>query len=98
MKTLLATVFRVKKPVNFVELNFYNAVGVAAGFDKNAKYLEELACLGFGDDEDEDATLSIITFDCSLITLLTNLVKSASVRLIIFPILILFYYKYIYLG
>lgn len=48
MKTLLATVFRVKKPVNFVELNFYNAVGVAAGFDKNAKYLAELACLGFG--------------------------------------------------
>ena len=48
MKTLLATVFRVKKPVNFVGLNFYNAVGVAAGFDKNAKYLEELACLGFG--------------------------------------------------
>lgn len=48
MKTLLATVFRVKKPVNFAGLNFYNAVGVAAGFDKNAKYLEELACLGFG--------------------------------------------------
>ncbi len=29
-------------------LNFKNPVGLAAGFDKNAKYLRELECLGFG--------------------------------------------------
>jgi len=29
-------------------LTFFNPVGLAAGFDKNAKYLEELETLGFG--------------------------------------------------
>ena len=29
-------------------LHFTNPVGLAAGFDKNASYLKELACLGFG--------------------------------------------------
>ncbi len=29
-------------------LNFRNPVGLAAGFDKNAQYLRELDCLGFG--------------------------------------------------
>lgn len=29
-------------------LHFKNPVGLGAGFDKNAKYLEELECLGFG--------------------------------------------------
>ncbi len=29
-------------------LNFPNPVGLAAGFDKNAEYIDELACLGFG--------------------------------------------------
>jgi dihydroorotate dehydrogenase len=29
-------------------LNFRNPVGLAAGFDKNAQYLRELECLGFG--------------------------------------------------
>jgi dihydroorotate dehydrogenase len=29
-------------------LHFRNPVGLAAGFDKNAKYLRELDCLGFG--------------------------------------------------
>lgn len=29
-------------------LNFPNPVGLAAGFDKNAQYIDELACLGFG--------------------------------------------------
>lgn len=33
---------------NFFGLRFSNPVGLAAGFDKNAKYLEELAALGFG--------------------------------------------------
>lgn len=29
-------------------LHFKNPVGLAAGFDKNAAYIDELACLGFG--------------------------------------------------
>lgn len=29
-------------------LKFSNPVGLAAGFDKDAKYIDELACLGFG--------------------------------------------------
>ena len=29
-------------------LHFRNGIGLAAGFDKNAKYLSELECLGFG--------------------------------------------------
>ncbi|WP_143304733.1 quinone-dependent dihydroorotate dehydrogenase [Chitinophaga vietnamensis] len=29
-------------------LRFSNPVGLAAGFDKDAKYIDELACLGFG--------------------------------------------------
>lgn len=33
---------------NLFGLSFQNKVGLAAGFDKNAKYLHELACLGFG--------------------------------------------------
>ncbi|HEV2830657.1 MAG TPA: dihydroorotate dehydrogenase (quinone), partial [Hanamia sp.] len=33
---------------NLFGLNFSNPVGLAAGFDKNAKYLEALETLGFG--------------------------------------------------
>ncbi|RTL58678.1 MAG: quinone-dependent dihydroorotate dehydrogenase [Sphingobacteriales bacterium] len=33
---------------NYWGLHFKNPVGLAAGFDKNAKYLRELECLGFG--------------------------------------------------
>ncbi|MEP6948135.1 MAG: quinone-dependent dihydroorotate dehydrogenase [Ginsengibacter sp.] len=33
---------------NFFGLTFSNPVGLAAGFDKNAKYLDELRILGFG--------------------------------------------------
>lgn len=29
-------------------LDFKNEIGLAAGFDKNGKYIDELACLGFG--------------------------------------------------
>ncbi len=32
----------------FLGLNFKNPVGLGAGFDKNARYLRELECLGFG--------------------------------------------------
>ena len=35
-------------PVNAFGLTFKNPVGLAAGFDKNAKYLTELEALGFG--------------------------------------------------
>ncbi len=31
-----------------INLQFSNPVGLGAGFDKNAKYLKELECLGFG--------------------------------------------------
>ncbi len=33
---------------DFLGLSFRNPVGLAAGFDKNAEYLRELECLGFG--------------------------------------------------
>ncbi len=36
------------KSVEQFGLNFKNAVGLAAGFDKNARYLRELSNLGFG--------------------------------------------------
>jgi dihydroorotate dehydrogenase len=37
-----------KHNVNLFGLQFKNAIGLAAGFDKNGKYIDELACLGFG--------------------------------------------------
>jgi dihydroorotate dehydrogenase len=36
------------KPVNVMGLTFPNAVGLAAGLDKNGDYIEALAALGFG--------------------------------------------------
>lgn len=39
------------KPVQAFGLQFKNPIGLAAGFDKNAKYLRELECLGFGSIE-----------------------------------------------
>ena len=39
------------KPVKLFGLEFKNPVGLAAGFDKSAKYLRELECLGFGSIE-----------------------------------------------
>jgi len=38
----------VKNEVKFVGITFPNRVGLAAGFDKNAKYLREFQSLGFG--------------------------------------------------
>lgn len=35
-------------PINIFNLNFSNPVGLGAGFDKNALYLNELKLLGFG--------------------------------------------------
>lgn len=39
---------RVNKPLQLMGLEFPNAVGLAAGLDKNADYLDGLASLGFG--------------------------------------------------
>lgn len=40
--------FRVENSYDFLGLKFRNRVGLAAGLDKNAAYLHELAALGFG--------------------------------------------------
>ncbi len=50
-KKLLAAVFMPKgesHATNFLGINFPNPVGLGAGFDKNASYLNELEALGFG--------------------------------------------------
>ena len=49
-KLLIKKLFQPKEISNFEFLNlqFPNKVGLAAGFDKNAKYLNELEALGFG--------------------------------------------------
>jgi dihydroorotate dehydrogenase len=50
-KKLLANSFSLHDPklvTNFCGLSFKNPVGLGAGFDKNAKYLNELEALGFG--------------------------------------------------
>jgi dihydroorotate dehydrogenase len=39
---------RVDKPTSVMGLEFPNPVGLAAGLDKNADYLDGLARLGFG--------------------------------------------------
>ncbi len=49
IRRLLAASFRpASHPVSAWNLSFRNPVGLGAGFDKNAKYLRELECLGFG--------------------------------------------------
>lgn len=50
-KTTVKCIFTHKNPSLKREvfgLSFPNPVGLAAGFDKNAHYIDELACLGFG--------------------------------------------------
>lgn len=50
-KKLLAALFSKQDSrlhTDFLGLPFRNPVGLAAGFDKNAEYLRELECLGFG--------------------------------------------------
>lgn len=37
-----------ESPFSIFNLSFPNRVGLGAGFDKNARYLRELGCLGFG--------------------------------------------------
>ncbi len=50
-KTILKLLFDFHRPSlerNILGLQFKNPVGLAAGFDKDAKLIDELACLGFG--------------------------------------------------
>ncbi len=47
-KGICMRIFRVEDPFEFIGLKFTNRVGLAAGLDKNAAYLHELAALGFG--------------------------------------------------
>jgi dihydroorotate dehydrogenase len=51
-RKLVRSAFSQKSMVNgqwsMAGLKFNNPVGLGAGFDKNAKYLRELECLGFG--------------------------------------------------
>jgi dihydroorotate dehydrogenase len=49
-KKLIANSFKPKGNTHYSIFNiqFPNKVGLGAGFDKNAKYLRELECLGFG--------------------------------------------------
>jgi dihydroorotate dehydrogenase len=48
VKRMIKNHFYIHKPVRLLGLEFPNRVGIAAGFDKNAKYLEVLETLGFG--------------------------------------------------
>jgi len=48
IRILCSNYFRIKDPFTFLGLEFYNRVGLAAGFDKNAKHLKDLSALGFG--------------------------------------------------
>ena len=49
-KSLISSRFKPKANFQYSILNlkFFNKVGLGAGFDKNAKYLNELEALGFG--------------------------------------------------
>ncbi len=51
VKTILRSIYKNDNPVDFLGIKFKNKVGMAAGFDKNANYLEELETLGFGSIE-----------------------------------------------
>ena len=50
IKKLIASSFKPKKniPYSLFNIQFPNRVGLGAGFDKNAKYLNELEALSFG--------------------------------------------------
>jgi dihydroorotate dehydrogenase len=51
MKALLKNSFFISRPIEVMGLRFPNRAGMAAGFDKNAKYLDVLEALGFGSVE-----------------------------------------------
>lgn len=46
--TLLCKPKGINLPTRFLGMTFTNSVGLGAGFDKNASYLDELEALGFG--------------------------------------------------
>jgi dihydroorotate dehydrogenase len=48
---IIRGLFFVDNPVQFLGITFPNRVGLAAGFDKNAKYLEVFKSMGFGSIE-----------------------------------------------
>ena len=51
LKAITSSVFRINDPIlekNLFGLKFKNSVGLAAGFDKDGKNIEELSCFGFG--------------------------------------------------
>ena len=50
IKKLIAASFKPQEniPYSLFDIQFLNRVGLGAGFDKNAKYLNELEALGFG--------------------------------------------------
>lgn len=51
IKPLLGSIYRYKHTklkTNILGLHFENPVGLAAGFDKDAKLIDELNCFGFG--------------------------------------------------
>lgn len=49
-RKIITALYKPKKNVQYSIFNiqFSNPVGLGAGFDKNARYLRELECLGFG--------------------------------------------------
>ncbi len=50
LKKIISTTFKPQENIQYSIFNaqFSNKIGLAAGFDKNAKYLNELEALGFG--------------------------------------------------
>lgn len=46
--SIMRRMYYIHKPVVCMGITFPNNVGLAAGFDKNAKYLKEFMALGFG--------------------------------------------------
>lgn len=46
--SIMRRMFYVHKPVQCMGITFPNNVGLAAGFDKNARYLKEFMAMGFG--------------------------------------------------
>jgi len=51
LSQLIRVIFHYEKrelEVNRIGLNFKNPVGIAAGFDKDARYIRELDIIGFG--------------------------------------------------
>ena len=46
--SLLRSLFFVERPVHILGIVFPNRIGLAAGFDKDARFVKEIECLGFG--------------------------------------------------